>query len=398
MSLLIAISSGALYPGTTTEHVTARARELGVDHVELMLQTTGEYDARFLRQVRQNADLVDVTIHSLHLFQPLHPLFTGYARRTDEAIDLFRRGVEGAAIAGAKLVVWHGPTRKEMTGDDSWKRFLAMTERLAEICAESDIVLGVENVSWCAISAVRDAIRFSAAIEALPHRRHIGYVFDSFQALEAGANPFMMLAAMEGRIANVHISDGVVGDTLARHRLPGDGEIPWPALIKAIAGAGYFGPMMLEAPIARAADVTRVRQLLDPLIAATGNTGDPCAQPLPDGVRRGIELFNAGEYYEAHEVIEHEWHAERGPIRAMYQGILQIGVGLHHTRGGNHRGAELLLNDGIEKVSRFLPSCQGVDTANLIQQSQGCLDQVLTLGPDRLALFDWSQVPQIRID
>jgi hypothetical protein len=306
--------------------------------------------------------------------------------------------VEGASITGAKLVVWHGPTRSEMTGDDAWKWFLLMTERLAEICAESDIVLGVENVSWCAIAAVRDAIRFSAAIEALPHRRHIGYVFDSFQALEAGANPFMMLAAMEGRIANVHISDGVSGDTHARHRLPGDGEIPWPALIKGIAGAGYHGPMMLEAPISGEEDVQRVRQLLDPLIAANGTTGDPCDQQLPDGVRRGIELFNAGEYYEAHEVIEHEWHAERGPIRALYQGILQIGVGLHHARGGNHRGAELLLTDGIEKVSRFLPSCQGVDTGILIEQAQGCLDQVLELGPDRLADFDWSLVPRIRMD
>lgn len=397
MSLFTAISSGALYPGTATENVPARARELGIGHVELMLQTTGEYDERFLQQIRTKADLVDVKIHSLHLFQPLHPLFTGYSRRTEEAVELFRRGVEGAAITGAKLVVWHGPTREEMTGDDAWKRFLSMTERLAEICAESNIVLGVENVSWCAISAVRDAIRFSSAIESLPHRHHIGYVFDSFQALEAGANPFMMLAAMEGRIANAHISDGRSGDGHLRHRLPGDGEIPWPALIKAIAAVGYQGPMMLEAPVAGPGDIARVRTLLDPLVAVTDSDRTPCQQSLPDGVRRGIELFNAGEYYEAHEVIEHEWHAERGPIRVLYQGILQIGVGLHHTRSGNHRGAELLLRDGIAKVSQFLPECQGVDTSNLIEQAQGCLDQVQKLGPDHITEFEWDQVPVIRV-
>lgn len=397
MSLKLGVSSGALYPGIPTESVPAEARRLGFDTVELMLQTTGEYDLAFLRSVRAEADVAAIAVHSVHLFQPLHPLFTPYQRRTEDAIDLFRRGVEGAAVLGARLVVWHGPTRQELAGDETWSRFLATTDRLAGICAESDLVLGIENVSWCALTAVRDVIRLAASLVSLTHQRQVGFVFDSFQALEAGANPFMMLAAMEGRIANVHISDGIGGDASQRHLLPGDGELPWPALLKAIAGAGYAGPMMLEAPVTGTADVERVRRLLDPLIADLSRTDAVCDRPLPAGVRRGIELFNAGEYYEAHEVIEYEWHAERGPVRALYQGILQIGVGLHHTRNGNHRGAELLLTDGIEKVSRFLPACQGIDTARLAREVQDCLAQVLNLGPEGLAGFDWSAVPVIRV-
>ena len=124
---------------------------------------------------------------------------------------------------------------------------------------------------------------------------------------------------------------------------------------------------------------------------------DPCAESLPEGVRAGIALFNEGRYYEAHEEIEHEWHAERRPIRLLYQGILQIGVGLHHARGGNHRGAILLLGDGIAKVSRFLPECQGVQIGPLVLAAQHCLDQVIELGPDRLSEFDWGQVPGIEI-
>jgi len=114
-------------------------------------------------------------------------------------------------------------------------------------------------------------------------------------------------------------------------------------------------------------------------------------------VIEGIEFFNAGDYYEAHEVIEHEWHAERGEVRRLYQGILQIGVGLHHTRSGNHRGAILLLTDGIEKTARFVPFYRGIETAKLVNEAQACLDQVMELGPERLGEFDWSRAPRIAL-
>ena len=85
----------------------------------------------------------------------------------------------------------------------------------------------------------------------------------------------------------------------------------------------------------------------------------------PPGVLEGIRLFNEGLFYECHEEIEHEWHAETGEIRNLYQGILQIGVGFHHASNGNLRGARLLLTDGLEKLGRFLPVCLGIDTQAL---------------------------------
>jgi predicted metal-dependent hydrolase len=111
----------------------------------------------------------------------------------------------------------------------------------------------------------------------------------------------------------------------------------------------------------------------------------------------GIQLFNAGEYFECHEVLEAIWKEERDPIRYLYQGILQIGVGFHHLRNGNYRGATLLLRDGIDKTSRFTPRCMGVETARLCAQSQTCLDQLITLGRERIAEFDWALVPSIEV-
>ena len=145
------------------------------------------------------------------------------------------------------------------------------------------------------------------------------------------------------------------------------------------------------------ARLDRVREVLGPLLAATDGAAadEPCAGTPPPGVVAGIELFNARAFYACHETIEHEWHAERRPIRQLYQGILQIGVGFHHALGGNHRGALLLLSDGIEKTARFAPRCLGIETGRLVAESQRCLDRLRELGPDRLRDFDPATIPTI---
>src|SRR3712207_6339325 len=117
----------------------------------------------------------------------------------------------------------------------------------------------------------------------------------------------------------------------------------------------------------------------------------------PPGVLEGTRLFNAREFYACHETIEHEWHAEGRPIRRLYQGILQIGVGFYHALGGNHRGALLLLADGIAKTAGFVPRCLGLETGRLVAESQACLDRLRELGPERLGEFDPATIPMVQL-
>ena len=70
-----------------------------------------------------------------------------------------------------------------------------------------------------------------------------------------------------------------------------------------------------------------------------GQRSRRCSESPPARLRRGIEQFNRGEFYEQHETLEEEWLAERDPVRYLYQGILQIGVGFEHLRRGNPTGA-----------------------------------------------------------
>ena len=149
--------------------------------------------------------------------------------------------------------------------------------------------------------------------------------------------------------------------------------------------AGIVGSVVAAASLVGCAGmIDRLIFFPDPFV------GDP-----PAGVLEGIRLFNERQFYEAHEELEHEWHAERRKIRRLYQGILQIGVGFHHGLGGNHKGALLLLTDGIEKVSEFIPTCQGIDTARLVRESSACLARIEALGTDRLTEFDRDAIPYV---
>ena len=120
-----------------------------------------------------------------------------------------------------------------------------------------------------------------------------------------------------------------------------------------------------------------------------------CAEPPPPLLLKGIEQFNRGEFFAQHETLEELWRAEARDVRYLYQGILQIGVGLHHIKRLNHHGAIYMLNRGTTYLRQFAPHCQGVDVVELLEQAERALAEVVALGPERLHQFDWSRTPKV---
>jgi hypothetical protein len=76
-----------------------------------------------------------------------------------------------------------------------------------------------------------------------------------------------------------------------------------------------------------------------------------CQAPGLSGViARGAVLFNAGLFYEVHEMLEGAWRTAAGDEKTFLQGMVQIAVALYHHGQGNHRGARSLLRAGYDKV------------------------------------------------
>lgn len=122
-----------------------------------------------------------------------------------------------------------------------------------------------------------------------------------------------------------------------------------------------------------------------------------CSGPPPARLLLGIAQFNRREFFECHETLEDEWNAEPGPIRTLYKGILQVGVGCYHLLRGNYRGAELKLRTGCEYLGPFAPRCMDVEVGALIEQAERLRSAVIALGPERTAEVDRALLPQIAI-
>ena len=120
-----------------------------------------------------------------------------------------------------------------------------------------------------------------------------------------------------------------------------------------------------------------------------------CAEPTPALLRKGIEQFNRGAFFEQHETLEELWRAEPRPVRDLYRGILQVGVAFHHLRKLNYHGVVYMLSRGCQYLQPFAPTCQGVNVADLLHAAARALKEAERLGPDRLAEFDWSLVPTL---
>ncbi len=122
-----------------------------------------------------------------------------------------------------------------------------------------------------------------------------------------------------------------------------------------------------------------------------------CDEPPPPQLLESIEQFNRGEFFEQHETLELLWRAERRDIRYLYQGILQIGVAFYQLRRLNHHGTVYLLTRGPRYLAPFAPRCQRVDVQALLDDAAAALREVERLGPTRLAEFDRSLVPKVRL-
>ncbi len=90
----------------------------------------------------------------------------------------------------------------------------------------------------------------------------------------------------------------------------------------------------------------------------------------------GAELFNAGQFFDCHEVWEDVWNAQPPAERQFLQGLIQIAVGCEHFNRGNLRGAVALLDRGLRKTRKYGSRHRGVRLAQLDRDATAALDAI----------------------
>ncbi len=110
--------------------------------------------------------------------------------------------------------------------------------------------------------------------------------------------------------------------------------------------------------------------------------------PLPEDARLAVELFNSGEYFEQHEHFEAAWRAEAGPVRQLYQGLLQVGVAFLQIERRNYEGARKLFQRSRQYLAALPDVCQGVDVARFRAEAETAAVALERLGAEGIVGFD----------
>jgi predicted metal-dependent hydrolase len=82
---------------------------------------------------------------------------------------------------------------------------------------------------------------------------------------------------------------------------------------------------------------------------------------------RGVVLFNRGEFFEAHEVVEDLWLEKTGEEREFLKGFIQAAVALEHHRRGNANGLRSVGTTAATYLRRADPAAGGLDVTALLR-------------------------------
>lgn len=164
-------------------------------------------------------------------------------------------------------------------------------------------------------------------------------------------------------------------------------DIPWERWVHTLKTSAAtrripiiaFGPHVDEVALKSAEDVGadlvvtrgRLQASLPELIKQNASVvdrealGAACEGALSELGAEGLALLNSGEYFEAHEVLEHAWMEASELEGFLYRALLQVSVAYLQVERDNYAGAVkmmLRVRQWLEPLPRH---CRGVDVEKL---------------------------------
>lgn len=127
--------------------------------------------------------------------------------------------------------------------------------------------------------------------------------------------------------------------------------------------------------------------------------------PFPPWYEAYFQCFNAGNYYEAHDVLEHLWLQCRDSNALFYKGLIQLAGAFVHLQkqfrrpdhpkdGARLRPAFRLFELGLSNIRPFGPAHMGLDVAAF---SGDCHRFARTIEESEFLINPWNpkMLPQV---
>jgi predicted metal-dependent hydrolase len=90
----------------------------------------------------------------------------------------------------------------------------------------------------------------------------------------------------------------------------------------------------------------------------------------------GLRLYDAGEFFAAHEAWESVWLKAPEPEKTFLQGVIQVTAAFHHLQRNNRLGTILLLQAALRRLDRYPPGFGGISLSLLCEDVRECLGKL----------------------
>ena len=95
----------------------------------------------------------------------------------------------------------------------------------------------------------------------------------------------------------------------------------------------------------------------------------------------GLRLYDAGEFFAAHEAWESVWMASQEPEKTFLQGLIQVTAAFHHLQRNNPLGTTLLLQAALRRLEGYPASFGGISVTVLCEDIRERLQTLETSEP-----------------
>ena len=111
---------------------------------------------------------------------------------------------------------------------------------------------------------------------------------------------------------------------------------------------------------------------------------------------RGIDLFNAGKFWHAHEAWEQVWRRHHEDSRLFIQGLIQMAAAYYLLiEKRRYSGARNNFNKALERLRLFEPDFLNLPVTNFIRAIERAQDEIQRLEKSTEAKVDHTVVPLI---
>jgi hypothetical protein len=83
---------------------------------------------------------------------------------------------------------------------------------------------------------------------------------------------------------------------------------------------------------------------------------------------KGLRLYEAGEFFSAHEEWEIVWLSSPEPEKTFLQGLIQVTAAFHHLQRENRLGTVLLLQAALRRLELYPASFGGISVEPLCSE------------------------------